>query len=103
VYHEGFIYAVLASADSNGFFSASKDKKIYHIDSFGNPSILFEGHEGAVNSLSQAIPEELVSGSWDGTARVWDTKTGECKYVLEGHSHAVSVLVLPNGIIITGS
>ena len=44
-----------------------------------------------------------MSGSWDGTARVWDTKTGKCKYVLEGHSHAVSVLVLPNGIIITGS
>lgn len=52
VYHEGFIYAVLSSVDANGFFSASKDKKIYHIDSFGNPSILFEGHEGAVNSLS---------------------------------------------------
>jgi len=65
--------------------------------------MVFEGHEGAVNSLSQAVPEELVSGSWDGTARIWDTATGKVKYALEGHTHAVSVLTLPNGINITGS
>lgn len=63
----------------------------------------FVGHESNVNSLSQSIPEEIVSGSWDGTARVWDTTTGKCKAVLEGHQHAVSVLSLPNGIVITGS
>lgn len=28
--------------------------------------MLFEGHEGPVSSLHQSIPEELVSGSWDG-------------------------------------
>ena len=56
-----------------------------------------------MNSLSQSIPEELVTGSWDGTARVWDANTGKCLHVLEGHQHAVSVLSLPNGIVITGS
>ena len=74
-----------------------------HVDPEGNPHLIFEGHEGAVNSLSQAVPEELVSGSWEGTARIWDTATGKVKHVLEGHSHAVSVLTLPNGINITGS
>jgi len=74
-----------------------------HLDVEGNPQMVFEGHAGAVNSLSQAVPEELVSGSWDGTARIWDTKTGKCKHVLEGHTHAVAVLTLPNGITITGS
>ena len=63
----------------------------------------FKGHEGAVNSVSQAIAGEMVSGSWDGTAKIWDTTTGECKQTLEGHTHAVSVLTLPNGITITGS
>jgi phospholipase A-2-activating protein len=65
--------------------------------------MLFEGHENCVNSLSQAMPGELVSGSWDGTAIVWDTKTGKPLAKLEGHAHAVAVLSLPNGIIITGS
>ena len=73
------------------------------IDSEGNPAKLFEGHENVVNSLSQAVPEEIVSGSWDGTARIWDTATGQCQNVLEGHQHAVAVLALPNGIVITGS
>lgn len=56
-----------------------------------------------MNSLSQATENELVSGSWDGTAKIWDTTTGECKATLEGHAHGVSVLTLPNGITITGS
>lgn len=102
-YHDSFVLAVQANIESNGFYTASKDRKIMHIDSGGNPAKLFEGHENSVNSLSQSIPEELVSGSWDGTARIWDTTTGKCTSVLEGHSHAVSVLSLPNGIIITGS
>jgi phospholipase A-2-activating protein len=65
--------------------------------------MLFEGHENSVNSLSQAVGDEITSGSWDGTARIWDTKTGKVKSVLEGHQHAVTVLTLPNGITITGS
>ena len=86
-----------------GFFTASKDMKIMHIDNMGNPQMIFEGHEGAVNSLSQSDESELLSGSWDGTARIWDTATGKVKHVLEGHTHAVAVLSLPNGINITGS
>ena len=102
-YHEGFVYALHPCIEGNGYFSASKDMKVFHVDKDGNPSMLFEGHENAVNSISQSVPEEIVTGGWDGTARIWDSKTGKCKKVLEGHTHAVSVLSLPNGVIITGS
>lgn len=34
------------------------------------------GHAGAVNSLCQINDKELVSGSWDGTAKIWDLDTG---------------------------
>ena len=56
-----------------------------------------------MNSLSQSVEDEFVSGSWDGTAIVWDLKTGTSKEKLAGHTHATSVLTLPNGITITGS
>ena len=102
-YHDSFVLGVHPHIGKNGFYTASKDRKIMHIDSTGNPSKLFEGHENCVNSLSQSTPDELVSGSWDGTARIWDTNTGKCTNVLEGHQHAVCVLSLPNGIVITGS
>lgn len=46
----------------------------------------------------------LVSGSWDGTARVWDIREGKEVLKLEGHSHAVSVLgVVQLDLIVTGS
>ena len=56
-FHDSFIYAVHKNVDNQGFYSASKDQKILHIDNEGNPVLAFEGHTGAVNSLSQAIPE----------------------------------------------
>jgi len=65
--------------------------------------MVFEGHTGPVNSLFQVQEGELISGSWDGTARIWDTATGETKHVLEGHSHGVAVYGFENGIILTGS
>ena len=94
---------IIPSVTGTGFFSAGKDKRIVFIDIEGNPTLEYLGHEGVVNSLSQCLPNELVSGSWDGTAKIWDVETGQCKHTLEGHSHAVSVLTLPNGVTITGS
>ena len=34
---------------------------------------------------------------------MWDVETGKCKYILADHAHAVAVLALDNGLIITGS
>lgn len=101
--HDGFVMNIIQHVSGTGFFSGGKDGKIFSIDLEGNPIMEFSGHEGAVSSLSQCIEGELVSGSWDGTAKVWDTATGQVKATLDGHSHAVCVLTLPNGITITGS
>lgn len=51
-YHDGFVLSVHPNLSNNGFYTASKDRKIMHIDSSGNPAKLFEGHENSVNSLS---------------------------------------------------
>jgi phospholipase A-2-activating protein len=101
--HNGFVMNIVPMANGTGFLSAGKDGKILAIDLEGNPILEYSGHDGAVNSLSQCNEGEFVSGSWDGTAKVWDMGTGQAKATLEGHTHAVSVLTLPNGITITGS
>ena len=103
MHHEGFVMNIIPAMNGTGFYSAGKDQRIVLIDLEGSPVLEFSGHTGAVNSLSQASANELVSGSWDGTAKIWDTETGQCKHSMEGHSHAVSVLTLANGITITGS
>ncbi|KAG0632820.1 WD40-repeat-containing domain protein [Tuber brumale] len=44
----------------------------------------------------------IISGSWDGTARVW--KNWETQYVLDGHDQGVlAVLVLSETDVVTGS
>ncbi|TFY60946.1 hypothetical protein EVG20_g7239 [Dentipellis fragilis] len=52
-----------------------------------------EGHEHAVRALA-ARGRTLVSGSYDSTVRVWDIITGECKWVLVGHTQKVYSVVL---------
>jgi len=37
------------------------------------------------------------------TAKVWDVETAKCKYTLEEHEHAVAVLAMEGGLILTGS
>ncbi|CAN0451722.1 unnamed protein product, partial [Hapterophycus canaliculatus] len=40
---------------------------------------------------------QLISGSWDGTAKVWDVAGGSCIVTLSGHENGVCVLGLPDG------
>ncbi|KAN0063675.1 hypothetical protein ACQY0O_003724 [Thecaphora frezii] len=63
----------------------------------GNPcgSVLGYGNEEAI----------VVSGGCDRDVRVWDLKTGECKYVLSGHTSTTRCLKVLDGrpIAISGS
>ncbi|KAI6005750.1 WD40 repeat-like protein [Pisolithus albus] len=52
-----------------------------------------EGHDHAVRALA-ARGRTLISGSYDCTVRVWDIFTGECKWVLVGHTQKVYSVVL---------
>src|SRR5205823_8396914 len=46
----------------------------------------FAGHESWVTSLVLTPDgKKLLSGSWDGTVRVWDVDRGKDPVVLEGH------------------
>ncbi|KAK0235146.1 cell division control protein 4 [Armillaria nabsnona] len=52
-----------------------------------------EGHDQAVRALA-ARGRTLVSGSYDCNVRVWDIITGECRFVLTGHTQKVYYIVL---------
>jgi len=102
-YHEGFVMNIIPTCTDEGFISAGGDKKIYQLDCLGTPIMEYNGHDAKINSLSQCDPTYFVSGGWDGTAKIWDVASGKITQTLEGHSYAVTVLTLPNGITITGS
>lgn len=61
------------------------------------------GHTGGVIHLGWTAAGQLLSGGWDGAAKVWDLATGACVASLEGHENGTSVCGLPNGDIAVGS
>ena len=108
--HEHWITSILdlpknkhSMAPEGGFVTGCMDKciRLYNAD-FQLIQTL-RGHNGGVISLAWKDSGELVSGSWDGTARIWNVATAQCLQVLEGHENGVCVLCIPTGQIITGS
>jgi phospholipase A-2-activating protein len=86
------------------------DFKIKAFDSAGNPLMELTGHRKGIISFSWTSTGHLISGSWDGTARVWKFtppdgfgQTWQCLYELGPHENGVHVLGLPNGHILTTS
>jgi WD40 repeat protein len=66
----------------------------------GGPMIrTFEGHTAWVHAVVLTPDGSYaISGSWDGTSRVWDLESGQSVRTLEGHTGWVnSVAVTPDG------
>jgi len=62
-------------------------------------AMTFTGHQEQVTSVAYTLDGRLVSSSWDGTVRVWDTRTGdESMSLLCGGNDPVNcVAVAPPG------
>lgn len=69
-----------------------------------NAEALLLGHAHNVCALdTSADGDFVVSGSWDGSARVWRIGKWECEALLEGHGGSVwAVLAYDPKIVITG-
>jgi len=50
---------------------------------------VFEGHSSYANSASFSTDgKRVISASGDNTVRIWNTQTGACVRVIEGHKGA---------------
>jgi len=69
------------------------------------PTKEFIGHRAAVLSVVCVDPKSaILSGSQDGTARLWSLESGLCLRVFRGHSNGVhSVLAIDRVTFLTGS
>eukprot|EP00592_Proboscia_alata_P003778 CAMPEP_0194365742 /NCGR_PEP_ID=MMETSP0174-20130528/13772_1 /TAXON_ID=216777 /ORGANISM="Proboscia alata, Strain PI-D3" /LENGTH=868 /DNA_ID=CAMNT_0039140575 /DNA_START=60 /DNA_END=2666 /DNA_ORIENTATION=- len=96
--HSHQITALLATKASGGYVSGCKDGNIRVFDgATEDPIHTLTGHEKPVTSLSWVTLTGsddrvlLASGSWDGSARLWDLETACCVCVMAGHENTVSV------------
>src|SRR3990167_9566878 len=68
------------------------------------PAIKLVGHNGSIRAIAILPNGDIVTGSGDRTAIIWDPKTGKEKLKLEGHNGQItSIAILKNGDIVTGS
>src|SRR5258708_5489747 len=72
----------------------------------GTTLFTYNGHSDYVDAVAWSPNGQFIaSGSWDGTAQVWDARTGALLTTYRGHKNAVSALAWsPNGqFIASGS
>lgn len=81
--HSDTIKALCEVPSQNGFASSAADKTIKLWSQNGTQLAEFKGHLGAVTSLCVLDSGEIVSGSTDGTVKVWETETANCKQTIE--------------------
>lgn len=86
--------AVKADALPNppGFLLTGGQDALIHVYDLSSPADVpvqtLAGHGMNVCAL-HAAGTAIVSGSWDFTARIWNTASWECDRILEGHRAAV--------------
>eukprot|EP00980_Cylindrotheca_fusiformis_P004005 scaffold880_cov132-Cylindrotheca_fusiformis.AAC.1 len=98
--HNHAITAILSFEDV--YVTGCKDAMIRIFDHSHQLQATLKGHEKTVSSLALATTTDgkayLVSGSWDGTAKVWDMKSQAMLATLPDHENTVSVAGLkPSG------
>lgn len=69
------------------------------------PEAVLIGHASNVCVLASDLNgSSIISGSWDGCAKIWSIRTWECEATLEGHEGSVwAVLAYDRDTIITGA
>lgn len=109
----GFINAVAylppSKQYSEGLIISGGKDTIIEVRRPGRPpeetaEALLLGHSHNVCALDTSPEDDfVVSGSWDGSARVWKVGKWKCDAILEGHEGSVwAVLAYDRNIIITG-
>jgi WD40 repeat protein len=94
------LYLLAGGADAP-IFSVAADRSVrsWSLATATVRGTRFSGHESWVTALVLTPDgKKLISGSWDGTVRVWDVETGKADPILESHKSKIySVAVSRDG------
>ncbi|UYP45487.1 hypothetical protein NEF87_001772 [Candidatus Lokiarchaeum ossiferum] len=107
--HQDEIRVIGFSTDNQWMFSGSWDKRIniYRISHKGaasnsdsttlSPEFSLDAHDSSITSLCLSQNKQaLISGSKDGTIKIWDPQSGQCLNTLLGHKMKVFSVTCDN-------
>lgn len=98
--HEGLVQAVAVSRDGRWLATGGSDRtiRLWRLDrpEAKRPESTLS-HGGTVSGLAFLADGTLVSGGWDGTARVWDVEKGRELRRLKGHKGRVMAVAAAKG------
>jgi guanine nucleotide-binding protein subunit beta-2-like 1 protein len=112
--HAGWVTSIATPPENNNvLISGSRDKSIIiwdltkeEISSYGVPRRSLTGHSHFVSDVVISSDGQFVlSGSWDGTLRLWDIQAGGCHRRFVGHKKDVLSVAFSadNRQIVSGS
>jgi len=111
--HGGWVTAIATTGeDPNTVLSASRDKTIIvwslsnEDGSYGYAKRALRGHNHFVSDVVISSDGQFaLSGSWDGTLRLWEISTGKCTRRFVGHTKDVLSVAfsVDNRQIVSGS
>ncbi len=81
------------------------ENKLDISEEYGNCLKSLTGHSNLIKSFElDEIFNRVISGSIDGTIKIWNFETGECIYTLNNHkSWVTSIILLDNNQFVSGS
>ncbi|KAJ7979318.1 THO complex subunit 6 [Quillaja saponaria] len=77
--------AIAINTQEGSIFAASGDSCAYCWDvETGKVKVVFKGHSDYLHCIvARNSANQIITGSEDGTARIWDCKSGKCIQVIE--------------------
>lgn len=93
--HDNTVTAILCiGSKDETVVTGSKDAQIRLFDRASQTLLAtLKGHDKPVTSLA-CTGNYLVSGSWDGTAKIWNWTTNACLATLPNHENSTAVAIL---------
>lgn len=91
--HKGIVNTAIFSYDGKYIISGSYDQSIIIWRKDGVKERTFVGHIGPVQHVAVYQDQDnmiIASASSDNTVRIWNGRTGDCLYILEGHKNVVT-------------
>jgi WD40 repeat protein len=89
----GRVRHISQSRDGKCLFVACDDGTVKIINLSAGNEVILHGHTGVVRCVIQGEGIDVLACSYDGTIRRWNSLTGECLMIYEGHVDVVASIL----------